>query len=107
MVEEIISPRGISEARRSAAKPSTRLIAFPDGVTRHITLPSWQWAVFDRFDGEDSFTSRARIVEIIFETAQEDSKYPEEPFEQKLRHHISVCLTEGVCWSFELHPTKS
>ena len=101
MDEEIITPEGITEARLSAAKQSARLITFPDGVTRHITLPGWQWAVLDRFDREDSFTSAARIIEIIFETAKEDSRYPEESFEEKLRYHISVCLIEGVCWTSE------
>lgn len=99
MVEGIITLREINQARRSATRPSTRLVPFPDGITRHITLPGWQWAVLDRFDSEGSFTTAARIIEIVFETAMEDPNCPEEPFEQKLRYHMSVCLTEGVRWT--------
>ena len=57
MVEEVITPQGISQARRSATRTSTRLITFPDGITRHITLPGWQWAVLDRFDRDSSLVS--------------------------------------------------
>ena len=99
MVEEVITPQGISQARRSATQTSTRLITFPDGLTRHITLPGWQWAVLDRFDRDGSLVSGARIVALAFEAAQCDPNYPEEPFEEKLRYHLSVGLTEGVCWS--------
>ena len=101
MIEEVITPRGITQARRSATKSTTRLVTFPDGITRHITLPGWQWAVLDRFDRDGSVVSAARIVEMAFESAQEDSNCPEEPFEQKLRYHLSVGLNEGVCWSSE------
>jgi hypothetical protein len=27
---------------------SSRLLDFPDGLSRHITLNNWQWQVFDR-----------------------------------------------------------
>src|ERR1700691_2895843 len=99
MVEEVITPQGISQARRSATRTSTRLITFPDRITRHITLPGWQWAVLDRFDRDSSLVSAARIVALAFEAAQCDPNHPEEPFEEKLRYHLSVGLTEGVCWS--------
>jgi hypothetical protein len=99
MAERVITLHGINEARNEATRTTARLIEFPDGISRHITLPGWQWAVLDRFDSEGSFTSATRIIEIVFETAREDLNCPEESFEQKLRYHMSVCLTEGVRWT--------
>ena len=99
MVEEVITPQGISRARRSATRMSTRLITFPDGITRHITLPGWQWAALDRFDREDVLLSSKKIIAMAFEAAQADTRYPDEPFEETLRHHFSIGLAEGFCFS--------
>lgn len=33
----------------------SRLVVFPDGITRHITLNNWHWEVFDR-SHEDAAT---------------------------------------------------
>ena len=99
MIEEVITPRGISQARRSATKSTTRLVTFPDGITRHITLPGWQWSVLDRFDREDVLLSSEKIIAMVLEGAKEDSRFPDEPFEETIRHHLSVCLKEGVAWS--------
>jgi hypothetical protein len=43
-----ITMTGADEAHyRDATASQTRVIAFPDGVTRHITLTTRQWQVFD------------------------------------------------------------
>ena len=99
MQETIIKLNGLGESRLRARKPVTRLLEFPDGITRHVTLPGWQWAVLDRFDRDSSLVKAARVVEMAFEGAREDSRYPDEPFEETLRYHLSVCLTESVAWS--------
>jgi hypothetical protein len=99
MRERIISLREISESRLTAKKPVTRLIKFPDGITRHITLPGWQWAALDRFDREDVLLSSKKIIALAFEAAQADTRYPDEPFEETLRHHFSIGLAEGFCFS--------
>ena len=107
MVEEIVTPQVISQARRHATAPSARLIMFPDGITRHITLPGWQWSVLDRFDRENSLVKAARIIAMAFEGAKEDLRYPDEPFEATIRYHLSVCLTESVAWSSDYIPRRA
>jgi ADP-heptose:LPS heptosyltransferase len=99
MDEKIITPDGIRQARETAKRSNTRLIEFPDGITRHITLPGWQWAALDRFEREDVLFSSEKIIAFAFEAAQADKRYPDEPFEETIRHHLSVGLTASVPWS--------
>lgn len=99
MLETVVTSKGLRDSRLRARKPVTRLVDFPDGVTRHITLPGWKWAVLDRFDREDVLLSSKRIIEMAFEGAMEDSRFPDEPFEETLRHHLSMCLMSGVPFS--------
>lgn len=99
MDEKIITPKGLKQAREDAKKPATRLIKFPDGMTRHITLPGWKWAVLDRFDREGVLLSSAKIVSMAFEAALADKRYPDEPFEETLRHHLAVALDASVPYS--------
>ena len=99
MDEKIITPKGLKQAREDAKKPATRLIKFPDGITRHITLPGWKWAVLDRFDREGVLLSSAKIVSMAFEEAVADKRYPDESFEDTLRYHLSVALDAAVPYS--------
>ena len=99
MLETIITLNGLGDSRLRARKPVTRLVEFPDGLTRHITLPGWKWAVLDRFDREDVLLSSKKIIGYAFEAALEDKRYPDEPFEETLRHHLSVCLESAVPFS--------
>jgi len=99
MQETVITSNGLRDSRLRARKPVTRLVDFPDGVTRHITLPGWKWAVLDRFDREDVLLSSQRIIGFAFEAAQADKRFPDEPFEETLRYHLSVCLESGLPFS--------
>lgn len=99
MQEKIINLDGLGDSRLRARKPVTRLVEFPDGITRHITLPGWKWAVLDRFDREDVLLSSGKIIGFAFEGAQADKRYPDEPFEETLRHHLSVCIESSVPYS--------
>ena len=107
MNEAIITLKGISRARQSAVRSITRLIRFPDGMTRHITLPGWQWAVFDRYDRANSVLGSEQVVQFAFEAAEADSDPSTVPFEQKVRHHLSVFLTVGVPWTSDYIPRKA
>lgn len=107
MDEIRFTPKAIKHARQAAKRLKVRLIKFPDGITRHITLPGWQWAVLDRFDREDVLLSSERIIAISFEAAQADKSHPEEPFEETLRYHLSISLTEGVAWSSGYLPRRT
>lgn len=99
MQETIITLNGLGDSRLRARKSITRLVEFPDGITRHITLPGWKWAVLDRFDREDVLLSAKKVIGYAFEFAQADKRYPDEPFEETLRHHLSVCLESAVPFS--------
>jgi hypothetical protein len=99
MDEKIITPEGLKKAREEARKPATRLIKFPDGITRHITLPGWKWAVLDRFERDDITLSVAQVISHAFKMALADKRYPDEPFEETLRHHLSVALDAAVPYS--------
>jgi hypothetical protein len=99
MDEKIITPEGLKKAREEARKTVTRLIAFPDGITRHITLPGWKWAVLDRFERDDITLSVAQVISHALKMALADKRYPDEPFEETLRHHLSVALDAAVPFS--------
>jgi hypothetical protein len=99
MDEKIITPKGIDQASKNAKQSKTRLIKFPDGIIRHITLPGWKWAVLDRFDRDHVLLSSAKIIALAFEAALADKRYPEETFEETLRHHLSVGLDAAVPYS--------
>jgi hypothetical protein len=99
MQETVITSKGLRDSSLRARKPVARLVDFPDGVTRHITLPSWKWAVLDRFDREDVLLSSKKIIGFAFEAAQADKRYPDEPFEETLRYHLSVYLESSAPFS--------
>src|SRR5712692_5987266 len=99
MRETVITLTGLGNSRLAARELVHRLVEFPDGITRHIALPGWKWAVLDRFDRADIRLSSEKIIAMAFEGAKEDSRYPDEPFEETLGYHLSVCLTESVAWS--------
>jgi|SRR5215471_18681927 len=99
MAEMIISLKGLRDSRRDAKKPVTRLLRFPDGITRHVTLPAWKWAVFDRFDRREVVLSPQDLIRLAFDTARENKHYPGEPFEDVLRRHLSSYLGLGVPYS--------
>jgi hypothetical protein len=42
-----------------AAGHESRLLVFPDGVTRHITLAAWEWHVFDAVPHRDLLSAGA------------------------------------------------
>lgn len=104
MFEQIISLRGMGESRAVARKLNTRLIGFPDGVTRHITLATWQWSVFDRLARPESVLSPAEVVFFAYKHAKEDDTDPDSSFESKLRLHFSAYLMVGVPWTSHYIP---
>jgi hypothetical protein len=99
MDEKIITPEGLKKAREEARKPTIRLIKFPDGITRHITLPGWKWAVLDRFKRDDVTLSVDQVIAHAFRKALEDKRYPDESFEGKLRYHLAIALDAAVPFS--------
>jgi hypothetical protein len=39
----------------SVSQECARLVAFPDGISRHITLKKWHWEVVDRLQKDKSW----------------------------------------------------
>jgi len=104
--EKIITPDGIKQARDAAKKPNTRLIKFLDGITRHISLPGWQWAVLDGFSRPESRIRPEHIIELAFDAAVSEND-PETSFEEKLRCQLAVYLVEGYCYVYGHVPHRS
>jgi hypothetical protein len=96
MHERIISTNGMAQSLRAAKATSTRLLRFPDGVTRHITLEGWRWAVFDRGDTPGSLIKSGDFLHLAFYSARDDQYYPEWSFETKLRHYLAAHLMVAV-----------
>jgi hypothetical protein len=46
-MKRLVLTGGDEESYRATTRLSSRLIAFPDGLTRHITLRDWEWNVYD------------------------------------------------------------
>jgi len=108
MLEIVITLKDLINSRRAAKKPVTRLVEFPDGITRHITLPGWKWAVLDRFDRPETLISSARVISFAFDGAVADAAiYVDDTFEDLLRYHLSICLDEAVAWSSDYAGRRS
>ena len=96
MRERVISTNNLAESLKTAKTETSRLLRFPDGVMRHIVLPGWLWAVFDRSDSRRSKIKPADYLYLAFEHAQEDTRYPDWPFEAKIRYFLAVHLEVGI-----------
>jgi hypothetical protein len=83
-----ITMTGADEAHyRDAMASLTRVIPFPDGVTRHITLTKRQWQVFDELPqhGWPRSSLLLWVIQNIRETAAELGRPP-------------VCYEDSVRW---------
>jgi hypothetical protein len=96
MRERIISTNNLAESLRTAKTETSRLLRFPDGVMRHIVLPGWLWAVFDRGDTPGSLIKSGDFLHLAFYSARDDQYYPEWSFETKLRHYLAAHLMVAV-----------
>lgn len=86
-----ITMTGADEAHYlSASKKSSRLIRFPDGVSRHITLSKWHWEVLDRLH-KDKGWNRNTIPEAAYEHALDGDTYPDD-FEKQIRLSFKLIL---------------
>ena len=96
MRECFISTKGVAQSLKSAQAESSRLLLFPDGVTRHIVLPGWQWAIFDSSNSGRSKVTAADLIYLAFKQAKNDKRYPDWPFEAKIRYFFSVHLEVAI-----------
>jgi hypothetical protein len=101
MHERIISTKGLVESLTAAKVSSTRLLRFPDGVTRHITMDGWRWAVFDRADLPRSQIKSGDFLYLALCSARDDKDFSDWSFEAKLRYYLSLHLQVAVCENSE------
>lgn len=78
-----ITITGADEAHYlSASKETSRLIRFPDGISRHITLSNWHWEVLDRLHKKG--WAEHDLPKLAYENALEGITYPDD-FEKQIR----------------------
>jgi hypothetical protein len=78
-----------------ASRKSSRLVRFPDGLIRHITLRGWEWEVFDRIQKKRTGWPQYQIAGIAFEHALDGIMYPDD-FEKQLRFSFSLAIEANM-----------
>lgn len=86
---------GLNEAYfLRASKKTSRLIRFPDGVSRHITLSEWQWEVFDRLIKYKNWQVGELAREAYNLTV--DLCNHQERFEEELRYAFEAFIKDNM-----------
>ena len=73
---------------------SSRVVRFPDGITRHITLTNWEWEVVDWHSVVQGWPQNA-LPELAFQHAAEFCKEPS-LFEEQIRRSFAAIIREGM-----------
>lgn len=81
----------------STSEKSSRILTFPDGKARHITLKNWHWDVLDKLH-EDKGWPTTEIPSMAFQVA--DRYHPERgaEFEECLRWGISFLIKLNMAY---------
>lgn len=89
-----ITLTGADEAHYlSASKETSRLIRFPDGISRHITLTNWHWEVLDRV--HKNGWARHEIPKLVYEHATEFATNSID-FEEQIRDSFKRILKAAM-----------
>ena len=80
----------------SVSKESSRLIAFPDGISRHLTLKNWHWEVLDKLHTDKGWP-KDEIPMLAFEHALEGVTHPTD-FEKQLRLSFLMFIEENMAY---------
>jgi len=90
-----ITLTGVDKAHYlNATGLSSRVVQFPDGMARHITLTNWEWEVVDWHTVVEGWATNA-LPELAFQHATEfcnDSSL----FEEQIRRSFSSIIREGM-----------
>ena len=90
-----ITLTGIDSAHfLNATGLSSRLICFPDGINRHVTLTNWEWEVVDWHTVVEGRPQDA-LPELAYQHATEFCKDPSQ-FEEQIRRSFSAIIREGM-----------
>ena len=84
---------------------SSRVVWFPDGVSRHLTLRNSQWDVLDRLSKNMGWP-QSDIPELAFQLAKEFCTDPA-VFEQELRDSFARVLKVAAAHSLEIDDAKA
>jgi len=78
------------------SQTSSRLVHFPDGVARYITMTNWHWEVLDRLHTEKGWDTSA-IPAAALEAAHD---YCSDPalFENQLRRSYRMLLEASMAY---------
>jgi hypothetical protein len=79
----------------------SRLIRFPDGITRHITLRNWQWEVADRVQRKNGWFG-VGLAALAFEHASELCSDPAF-FDSQLRRSLASFLRVNMTRCMDYH----
>jgi hypothetical protein len=74
----------------SVSEESARLIDFPDGIPRHMTLSKWHWEVLDKLH-KDKGWAKDEIPKLAYEHALDGVTYPDD-FEKQLRLSFKLLI---------------
>jgi hypothetical protein len=103
-----ITLTGADEAHfQSVVGLSSRVVRFPDGLGRHITLRNWEWEVVDRLSEQKGWAETA-LPELAFLHAKEfcaDASL----FENQLRRSFSsmIRVNMSYCMDCDRPPSNS
>src|SRR5437868_6147367 len=75
------------------SKKNSRLLPFPDGISRHITLSNWHWEVLDRL--YDKGWTIDEIPSLAYEHALKFITTPNE-FENEIRDSFKRILKAAM-----------
>lgn len=82
------------ERFKKSREHESRLVAFPDGISRHITLTKWHWEALDQLRLEYRITAEHIAIE-SYEAALKWSVVNGSAFEHELRDCFAQCICLG------------
>jgi hypothetical protein len=96
MDEHVINIGAIRKSRQIASQRQARLITFPDGLIRHISLPGWLWAAFDRIKMR-TYHTQVDEIDFVFASAEElHGTFDGKSFEDTVRYLLAFSLGEEI-----------
>ncbi len=88
---------GADESRYLAiSQLASRLVTFPDGVSRHLTLSRWHWEALDRLQSERGWTPYDAPETALEHAETFCSRRQPAAFEAQLRRSFRLMIEAGM-----------
>lgn len=81
----------------STVRQSSRILSFPDGRKRFITLKNWHWEVFDRLKAEKGWRNR-ELENSVYQVAIRHHSDKGQDFEDFLRQGILYLIKINMAY---------